>query len=86
MKECVGPQSDMAGKASSCEGCPNASTCASGACTASRPQCCRCESTHGRGQAERSSCCRGKRAGKSTVSTQLSFALSRDQEKWVFLM
>jgi hypothetical protein len=27
---CVGPQSEDAGKASSCEGCPNQSACASG--------------------------------------------------------
>lgn len=30
-EHCVGPQSDQAGKASSCEGCPNQSECASGA-------------------------------------------------------
>ena len=30
-EECVGPASEQAGKASSCEGCPNQSACASGA-------------------------------------------------------
>jgi len=29
-KECVGPNSDLAGKASSCAGCPNQAACASG--------------------------------------------------------
>ena len=29
--ECVGPQHENAGKASSCAGCPNQSECASGA-------------------------------------------------------
>ena len=28
---CVGPASENAGKSSGCEGCPNQSTCASGA-------------------------------------------------------
>ena len=29
-EECVGPKSELAGKASSCSGCPNQSICASG--------------------------------------------------------
>ena len=29
-EECVGPQSESAGKASSCAGCPNQNICASG--------------------------------------------------------
>ena len=30
-EECVGPSSSLAGKASTCEGCPNQGACASGA-------------------------------------------------------
>ena len=34
---CVGPQSEAAGKASSCQGCPNANICASGAAKGEDP-------------------------------------------------
>jgi hypothetical protein len=34
---CVGPQSDSAGKASACAGCPNQAVCASGAAKAPDP-------------------------------------------------
>ena len=34
---CVGPQSDAAGKASACAGCPNQAACASGAAKAPDP-------------------------------------------------
>uniref|UniRef100_A0A7S1KU35 Cytosolic Fe-S cluster assembly factor NUBP1 homolog n=1 Tax=Percolomonas cosmopolitus TaxID=63605 RepID=A0A7S1KU35_9EUKA len=75
-EECVGPQSEQAGKASSCQGCPNASSCASGANKGPDPNIALINDTlsvvkrkivvlSGKGG-----------VGKSTVSTQLSMALA----------
>jgi hypothetical protein len=41
-EECVGPSSELAGKVSSCAGCPNQSSCASGAAAAPDPSAGRC--------------------------------------------
>ena len=85
-EECVGPQSEMAGKASSCEGCPNASACASGVNKGPDPS---AEDVKVRmaGVKKKILVLSGKGGvGKSTVSTQLSFALSRDQSKEVGLL
>ena len=85
-EECVGPQSDMAGKASSCEGCPNASTCASGAYKLPDPSAADVK-VRMAGVKRKILVLSGKGGvGKSTVSTQLSFALSRDQSREVGLL
>lgn len=74
--DCVGPQSDMAGRASSCQGCPNQGKCASGELKGSDPNIERINESlsivkrkivvlSGKGG-----------VGKSTISTQLSLALA----------
>jgi Mrp family chromosome partitioning ATPase len=72
---CVGPQSEAAGKAASCAGCPNQSNCASGAARLPTP-------VHEEVQARLESVkhvilvLSGKGGvGKSTVSSQLAWAL-----------
>ena len=75
-EECVGPQSDNAGKSSSCEGCPNQAECASGAHREVDPAIAQV--------ADRLSLIKHKLlilsgkggVGKSTISTQLSWTLS----------
>ena len=74
---CVGPASSSAGKASSCAGCPNQSSCASGAGQAVDPALVHIQ--------QRMSLIKHKililsgkgGVGKSTMSAQLSFALAQ---------
>ena len=85
-EECVGPQSDMAGKARSCEGCPNAASCASGNNKDPDPSA-QDVKVRMSGVKRKILVLSGKGGvGKSTVSTQLSFALSRDESKEVGLL
>lgn len=73
---CVGPQSESAGKASSCAGCPNQSACASGAARLPTP-------THDEVKARMADVkhvilvLSGKGGvGKSTVASQLAWTLA----------
>lgn len=75
-EECVGPQSELAGKASGCAGCPNQGACASGEAKAVDPSLAYV--------ADRMSLIKHKvlvlsgkgGVGKSTFSAQLAFALA----------
>jgi len=74
---CVGPQSEVAGKASGCAGCPNQSACASGAAKAPDPA-----QAHVLGRMasvkHKILVLSGKGGvGKSTFSAQLAFALAQ---------
>lgn len=83
---CVGPASEDAGKANACAGCPNQSACASGAGRAVDPS---AEQVK-----ERMSKVKHKilvlsgkgGVGKSTVSTQLSYALAQQESQEVGLL
>jgi len=85
-EQCVGPSSELAGKVSSCAGCPNQASCASGAAAAPDPS-----AAH---VLNRMSMVKHKililsgkgGVGKSTVSSQLSYALSLDSTKEVGLL
>ncbi|XP_043237427.1 cytosolic Fe-S cluster assembly factor nubp1-A-like [Amphibalanus amphitrite] len=85
-EHCPGTESEDAGKASSCAGCPNQQICASGQARAPDPDLGKIE--------ERLSCVKHKilvlsgkgGVGKSTVSSMLSKTLSMDQNKNVALL
>jgi Mrp family chromosome partitioning ATPase len=85
-EECPGVGSKSAGKAASCEGCPNQAKCASGEAAAPDPAVAQV--------AERLKNVRHKilvlsgkgGVGKSTVSAQLTFGLARDTESHVGLL
>ena len=71
---CVGPASDRAGKASSCDGCPNQKACAEGAGRDEDPTAVIQQLLAG-GSA-RSWCSQERAVGKSTASAQLAFSLA----------
>lgn len=83
---CVGPQSEQAGKASSCEGCPNASSCASGANRGPDPSAEQVKSRMANVKHKILVLSGKGGVGKSTVSSQLSFALAQDQKSEVGLL
>ena len=74
-EECVGPDSDMAGKASSCAGCPNAKACASGKNKSQPPPPGVVETMNKIGRTIMVLSGKGG-VGKSTVSTQLALSLA----------
>ena len=74
---CVGPGSESAGKASSCEGCPNQGACASGTAAAPTEEELRIAACMSRVR-HRVLVLSGKGGvGKSTFSAQLAYALAR---------
>ena len=75
-EDCVGPQSADAGKASSCAGCPNQKSCASGAARKPDPALALVESKLA-GVKHKIVVLSGKGGvGKSSFSCQLAFALA----------
>jgi Mrp family chromosome partitioning ATPase len=75
-EECVGPQSNEAGNASSCAGCPNQKLCASGAARKPDPALALCASKLS-GVKHKILVLSGKGGvGKSSFSCQLAFALA----------
>jgi len=74
-EECVGPDSDMAGKASSCAGCPNASACAAGKNKSAPPPPGVVATMSKIGRTIMVLSGKGG-VGKSTVSTQLALSLA----------
>jgi len=80
-EECVGPQSETAGKAASCAGCPNAKVCASGELNKPNPEALAVQETMnniGRTLLVLS----GKGGvGKSTFASQLAFSLARRNKR-----
>lgn len=83
--ECVAG-TEMAGKASSCEGCPNQGACASGASAAPDPAAAHVLSRMSQIKKKILVLSGKGGVGKSTFSSQLSFALARDQSKEVGLL
>lgn len=76
-EECVGPASEQAGKASSCEGCPNQGACASGKAREPAPVDPDVAAVMNKIK-HRVLVLSGKGGvGKSTVSSQLAFGLAR---------
>ncbi|ESO01413.1 hypothetical protein HELRODRAFT_81831, partial [Helobdella robusta] len=83
---CPGTQSDLAGKASSCQGCPNQKLCQSGQASTDDPAVAEV--------AERISCIRHKivilsgkgGVGKSTFTAQLAHVLAQNENKQIGIM
>lgn len=85
-EQCVGPSSENAGKVSSCDGCPSQASCASGANRGPDPS---AEQVRARmAQVKHKILVLSGKGGvgKSTVSSQLSFALAQDQKLEVGLL
>ena len=78
--------SENAGKASSCEGCPNAASCASGANREPDPSAEQVQSRMAQVKHKILVLSGKGGVGKSTVSSQLSFALAQDQQTEVGLL
>jgi Mrp family chromosome partitioning ATPase len=85
-EQCVGPNSELAGKASSCAGCPNQGACASGAAAAPDPSAAHVLNRMAQVKHKILILSGKGGVGKSTVSSQLSFALSLDSTKEVGLL
>lgn len=88
-EECVGPASEKAGKVSSCEGCPNQSTCASGGGKQEPDPAAAHVFSRMSSIKHKILILSGKGGvGKSTVSAQLSYALAslNNEEKEVGLL
>jgi Mrp family chromosome partitioning ATPase len=85
-EECVGPASELAGKVSSCAGCPNQSACASGAAAAPDPAAANVLNRMSQVKHKILVLSGKGGVGKSTVSSQLSFALAQDITKEVGLL
>jgi Mrp family chromosome partitioning ATPase len=85
-EECVGPSSEQAGKVSSCEGCPNQSACSSGANKGPDPAAANVLSRMSQIKKKILVLSGKGGVGKSTFSSQLSFALAADQSKDVGLL
>jgi Mrp family chromosome partitioning ATPase len=84
-EECVAG-TELAGKASSCEGCPNQGACASGAAAAPDPAAANVLSRMSQIKHKILVLSGKGGVGKSTFSSQLSFALARDESKDVGLL
>jgi Mrp family chromosome partitioning ATPase len=80
-EHCVGPQSEMAGKASSCEGCPNQSICASGAARGPDPAIEQIKQTMSTIKHKYLVLSGKGGVGKSTFSSQLTLALSLSESQ-----
>ena len=85
-EQCVGPSSEQAGKASSCAGCPNQSACASGAAAAPDPAALHVLNRMAQVKHKILILSGKGGVGKSTVSSQLSYALAQDTSKEVGLL
>ena len=85
-EQCVGPSSEQAGKVSSCAGCPNQSACASGAAAAPDPAAMHVLNRMAQVKHKILILSGKGGVGKSTVSSQLSYALAQDTSKEVGLL
>lgn len=79
-EECVGPQSEMAGKASSCAGCPNQSLCSSGATQGEDPAIEQIQQAMSIVKHKLLILSGKGGVGKSTFSTQLTLALGLSEK------
>lgn len=76
-ENCVGPQSEQAGKASACEGCPNQKVCASGAAREEDPAVAQVAAQLASVKRKVLVISGKGGVGKSTVASQLAFGLRR---------
>lgn len=76
-EHCVGPQNEMAGRAASCQGCPNAAICASGAARGADPDLPLMKERMSRVKHKILVLSGKGGVGKSTLTKELGFALGR---------